>query len=269
MNKVDRASQAFGRAIAADNSRADAFAALGLAYDRASQHAYAQRAYTKALELDPERTGTLTNYGLSLALSGNIDGAEKTLKQAAARPDANSQVRQNLALVLGLQGKFEERKTVDATAPAEIMNQNADLIKQMIRRNTAISSVNSQQSIPQQSVSAPVERVKASPTTQVTSADLDDLLFEAPTAAVQQKPTAPKSITRVTNTTAPSTTITRSTPKVITAAKPQSVTVQKPQSQTIAKVEDVIATAPKAPAKPQSETQTARLPGGLRGSLED
>ena len=38
--------------------------------------------------------------------------AERILRKAAASPKANSKVRQNLALVLGMQGKFEEAESV-------------------------------------------------------------------------------------------------------------------------------------------------------------
>lgn len=140
LNKPDAAAQAFGRAIQSDNSRADAFAALGLAYDKAGQHQFAQRAYGRALQIDPNRTSTLTNYGLSQALSGNIDGAEVALRKAAARPDADMRVRQNLALVLGLQGKFEEMTTVDASAPQDVMRKNAHVLQQMIQSETPKTS---------------------------------------------------------------------------------------------------------------------------------
>ena len=140
LNKPDLAAQSFGRAIQVDASRADAFAALGLSYDKAGQHQYAQRAYQRALAIDPARTSTLTNYGLSQALSGNIDGAETALREAAAKPDADSRVRQNLALVLGLQGKFQEMKAVDSAAPVDIMKQNAEVLQRMIERETPLTT---------------------------------------------------------------------------------------------------------------------------------
>ncbi len=138
LGKPDLATRAFGRAIQVDNSRAEAFASLGLAYDKLGQHQYAQRAYTRALKIDPNRTSTLTNYGLSQALAGNIDGAEAALRKAADNSDADMRVRQNLALVLGLQGKFDEMKTVDNSAPEAVMKKNAEVLQQMIEQDSTV-----------------------------------------------------------------------------------------------------------------------------------
>ena len=207
LNKPNLASGAFGKAIQVDGSRADAFAALGLAYDRAGQHGYAQRAYSKALAIDPERTATLTNYGLSLALSGNIDRAEETLKQAADRPDADMRVRQNLALVLGLQGKFEEMKTVDDAAPAEIMEKNAKILQRMIERDSPVPTTTmSAPQVPAAPAPTQTQTIKAAPSTPVASNGLGDVptatdkvaqsIIKADTEAVlSTAPKAPKKLT--------------------------------------------------------------------------
>ena len=50
----------------------------------------------------------LSNLGLSYALSKQLPRAEETLPTAARQPSADTRVRQNLALVLALQGKFEQ-----------------------------------------------------------------------------------------------------------------------------------------------------------------
>jgi hypothetical protein len=49
---------------------------------------------------------------LSYALSKKLPEAEKTLQEAAAEPDADRPVRQNLALVLALEGKFASAEEV-------------------------------------------------------------------------------------------------------------------------------------------------------------
>jgi len=131
---IMRAAQAFQRATDLEPARAEAWAALGTTYDRHGQHRLAQTLYQKALELEPARTTTLTNYGLSLVLTGDLAGAEHQLRLAAARPDANARVTENLALVLGLQGRFEEMKTVSRTAaPDEVIDQNAALLEGLIK----------------------------------------------------------------------------------------------------------------------------------------
>jgi Flp pilus assembly protein TadD len=47
-----------------------------------------------------------------LAGHGDPAQAERLLRTAYARPGATMQVRQNLALVLGLQGRFDEAETL-------------------------------------------------------------------------------------------------------------------------------------------------------------
>jgi Flp pilus assembly protein TadD len=54
----------------------------------------------------------LSNLGLSYALSKNLPQAEATLRRAAEQRGAEPKVRQNLALVVGLQGRFQEAETI-------------------------------------------------------------------------------------------------------------------------------------------------------------
>ena len=61
-----------------------------------------------ALKLAPDEPTVLSNLGLSYALVKRLDDAERTLLDAAAKPKADARVRQNLALVLSLRGKFAE-----------------------------------------------------------------------------------------------------------------------------------------------------------------
>jgi len=131
--EVEAAAQAFVRS--ADFSpphEAAPLAALGLAFDRLENHDKAQLAYREALKREPNRVSTLSNYGLSLALSGDLEQAEVHLKHAAAQPGADGRVRQNLALILGLQGKFEEMATVDPNAPRRTIEANRTVLRQMI-----------------------------------------------------------------------------------------------------------------------------------------
>lgn len=114
--------------------RADSWAALGTAYDHLEMHGQAQAAYQRALSIEPKRVSTLTNYGLSLMLSGDLKSAETQLREAATLPGATARVHENLALVLGLQGRFDEMKTVSATgAPESVAEQNARLIRSLVQ----------------------------------------------------------------------------------------------------------------------------------------
>lgn len=130
----DGAAQAFYKAAALDPSQSAAYASLGLALDHQGRHQNAQAAYKQALTLSPNRTSTLTNYGLSLALSGDLPGAEALLRQAAAQPGADARVTENLALIVGLQGRIDEFESISGMrAPDDIVKNNAEALRQLVR----------------------------------------------------------------------------------------------------------------------------------------
>lgn len=130
----EAARSTFEQVTRTSPDRADGWAALGTAFDQMEMHRQAQANYQRALMIDPARTTTLTNYGLSLMLSGDLAGAEAQLRQAAAQPGAGSRVTENLALVIGLQGRFDEMKEVSAlNAPDRVAAQNADLLRGLVQ----------------------------------------------------------------------------------------------------------------------------------------
>lgn len=132
-NKPTEAAQAFVRsADFAPDTEAAPLAGLGLAFDRLENHAQAQDAYEIALQREPERVSTLSNYGLSLALTGQLHQAEAALRKAVEQPGADVRVRQNLALILGLQGRFDEMAAVDPSAPTRSVEANQAVLRQMV-----------------------------------------------------------------------------------------------------------------------------------------
>lgn len=161
---IQSAGRAFHRATEVAPNRAETWAALGTTFDREGQHRLAQTAYQKALELEPFRTTTLTNYGLSLVLSGDLPGAEAKLRLAAANADAGARVTENLALVLGLQGRFDDMKAISGqAAPDQVVDQNADLLRGLIRPARSWESLSE--------TPAPIrvaEMPATAPTTQLT-----------------------------------------------------------------------------------------------------
>ena len=84
----------------------------GAVLDQMGRHQDARRHYASALKISPDEPSVLSNLGLSYALSKDLPKAEETLRRAAARPMAEPKVRQNLALVVGLQGRFEEAEII-------------------------------------------------------------------------------------------------------------------------------------------------------------
>ena len=77
----------------------------GAALDQMGRHDEAQRYYATALRIVPDEPSVLSNLGLSYALSKDLVRAEATLRRAAVQPRVDSRVRDNLALVMGLQGR--------------------------------------------------------------------------------------------------------------------------------------------------------------------
>ena len=77
----------------------------------------------------------LSNLGLSYVLSKDLPKAEETLRQAYASTKADARVRQNLGLVVGLQGRFAEAETiVKADLPPDEAAANVAYLKQMLNR---------------------------------------------------------------------------------------------------------------------------------------
>jgi Flp pilus assembly protein TadD len=66
-------------------------------------------------------------------LSKDLPKAEETLRQAYASSKADSRIRQNLALVVGLQGRFAEaEEIVKADLPPDEAAANVAYLKQML-----------------------------------------------------------------------------------------------------------------------------------------
>ena len=140
--KSREALRAYSRALTIDPDDPYPYAAVGIILDREGQHENAQKAYAEALVRNPDRPATVANYGMSLALSGNLSEAEDKLRKASGYPGASAKIRQNFALVLGLQGKFDEARTVAAQdAPDGIAERNTDFLAQMIGGNPQLQTI--------------------------------------------------------------------------------------------------------------------------------
>jgi Flp pilus assembly protein TadD len=106
----------------------------GAILDQMGNHTEARHCYETALKIAPDDSSILSNLGLSYALSKDLANAEKTLKQAANQPNSEPRVRQNLALVLGLQGKFQEAERVAAAdLPPEEARANIAYMREMMK----------------------------------------------------------------------------------------------------------------------------------------
>jgi Flp pilus assembly protein TadD len=123
------------QAAAASDADWRLHSALGSAYDQQGLYEKAQAEYSQALALQPNELSVINNMGMSYALQGNLKQAETTLRQASLLPKAASQprIRQNLALVVGLQGRFDEaRKIASESLPPDQVEANLDYLQKML-----------------------------------------------------------------------------------------------------------------------------------------
>src|SRR5207249_12089245 len=81
----------------------------------------------------PDEPSVLSNLGLSYALSKDLPKAEEYLRRAHDRPGAGARVRQNLALVVGLQGRFNEAEGIlKGDEPAAEAAGNVAYLRQLL-----------------------------------------------------------------------------------------------------------------------------------------
>src|SRR5450432_101882 len=107
----------------------------GTVLDQLGRHDEARRYYDSALKIAPDEPSVLSNLGLSYVLSKDLPKAEQTLRQAYASTKADARVRQNLGLVVGLQGRFAEAETiVKADLPEAEAAANVAYLKEMLSR---------------------------------------------------------------------------------------------------------------------------------------
>jgi Flp pilus assembly protein TadD len=98
----------------------------------------ARKLHAQASTAMPDDPTILSNYGMSYVLTGELPRAETLLRKAVELPDADGRVRQNLALVVGLQGRFDEaQKIAGADLPPEQAAENIAYLKKMLaQQNT-------------------------------------------------------------------------------------------------------------------------------------
>lgn len=103
---------------------------LGVAYEQVGRGTEARAAWEQALRLSPDNPAVLANMAMAMATTGDLPGAEALLRRAAAQKGAGVKVRQNLVLVLGLQGKMQEaERLAREDLPPEVASANLDWLR--------------------------------------------------------------------------------------------------------------------------------------------
>lgn len=131
--KLVEAREVLSRAYPMERPDANILSVQGAVEDKIGDHASAQHFYLDSLKIKPGEPSVLSNLGLSYALGKQLDLAEKALREASENPRADQRIRQNLALVLALEGKFGEAEQVSRQdMPADQAARNVQAIRAMI-----------------------------------------------------------------------------------------------------------------------------------------
>ena len=131
-----QAFDVLSKAHSPDNPDWRILSVQGTVLDQLGRHEEARGYYTSALKAVPGEPSVLSNLGMSYVLTRDLPKAEEVLRQAYANPKADSRVRQNLGLVVGLQGRFAEAETiVKADLPPSEAAANVAYLKDMLRKD--------------------------------------------------------------------------------------------------------------------------------------
>ena len=134
---LEKALKVIQRAYTPDNPDWRLLSAQGAILDQMGKPKEARLIYRKALDLVPAEPTVLSNLGMSYLLTGDLKTSESYLQNAIKAPRADSRVRQNLALVVGLQGRFGEAEKIAAgeLAPEQAQANIAYLRKILSEQN--------------------------------------------------------------------------------------------------------------------------------------
>jgi Flp pilus assembly protein TadD len=123
-------------AVADDPAQPDwrVISARGTVLAKQGKYAEAIPFYERALTLAHDQPSILSNLALAHAMNGEPARAEAMLRQAASTDRNSLKIRQNLALVLGLQGKYDEAKLLASQdLPAEKAAENTDYLRRIVK----------------------------------------------------------------------------------------------------------------------------------------
>ena len=111
----------------------NALSVKGAILDQTGANQEARLLYRQALLIAPEEASLYANLGLSYSMTNELPEAEAHLRRAAGMAGATSKIRQNLALVVGLQGRFEEcRLLFAAELPADQVEAKLAYIRALL-----------------------------------------------------------------------------------------------------------------------------------------
>jgi len=111
---------------------------LGVAYQQVRRVEDARIAWNEALRLSPDNAEVMNNAAMAQMTGGDPAGAETLLRRAVAQPGASLQMRLNLAMALGLQGRIPEaEQIIRRDLPPEAAERNLEWLRNQVRPATA------------------------------------------------------------------------------------------------------------------------------------
>lgn len=131
--RFEQSLQVLDNTIRPDMPDWNALLVKGATLDQLGRSAEARTLYAQALTIAPGEASIEANMGLSYAMTNELPAAEQHLRRAVQMRGATSQVRQNLALIVGLQGRFEEcRALYAAELPPEQVESNMAYVRALL-----------------------------------------------------------------------------------------------------------------------------------------
>lgn len=116
--------------------------ARGTALAKLGKHKQALAYFERASVLAPNQPSVQNNLAMAYTMDGQPQRAEALLRKAlvTAKPAKASRIRQNLSLVLGLQGKYDEAKAVGSRQLGQSAAEaNVKAIRQLVRLKPQLS----------------------------------------------------------------------------------------------------------------------------------
>lgn len=131
--RFEQALNIIDRTIRPEAPDWNALSVKGAILDQMGRNTEARTYYQQALFIAPNEASLYANLGLSNAMTGDLEPAEQNLRRAVGMPGATSQIRQNLALVLGLQGRFDECRAIyERELPPDQVEANMAYIRALL-----------------------------------------------------------------------------------------------------------------------------------------
>lgn len=114
----------------------------GATLDQLGRNGEARQIYAQALVAAPGEASIEANWGLSFAMTNDLGSAEQHLRRAVQMRNVTSQIRQNLALVVGLQGRFDESRALYAAElPPDQVESNMNYVRALLTQQNRWDAV--------------------------------------------------------------------------------------------------------------------------------